>query len=1215
RPSRPCRRFADLGSLPRSSNKNGNGSNKEEVGSKTSGRIIIGKHLGQFSPETGHVLNHETESNKVNPKAGQSVENLSSGSNSSLLSHPDESQNHDSGSKLPHTRQSKVKTFSEKYFSPGYDLNLFNSLAPVTRTTTCHQCGLCGTQRCAKCKQAYYCSASCQKEDWPVHSVVCKPISQNKLEDRCKSPTESRERENDDQQVDLPHVESPSKTESSIQKKIMLSDLQNFTLTTGMEFQGTVQEFKDPSEFFMQICSSEIIECLGKLTLALEEKCTNSATQREYWPVKGEVCAAKYSQDQNWYRVLIQDVDVSQRKAQALYIDYGNKEDVALDRIQPLHKEIELFSPFAIKCSVANIAPKPGGWTRECISTARRLLLGRESCSITILDIQQEDTTCFSVDVLLQSGKHLDHLLLEMGYAISHNAESSKKISPKIGSILDEALKHFKEKGTEIKKELNEAQSVPLPKMVTVAVGEEFPAVVSEFKRPEEFFCQQLQSAYHLSELQKTLREHCQMIPSNPKFSPVVADICCAQFTEDNQWYRATVLEYLSEGTALVGYVDYGNCEVIPVSRLRPLIPKLLELPIQAIKCALAGVKPLSKTWKPEAIALMKQLAGLAKEEKSTEELATETNNVAEARIEIVEKPMWTWAALAVNQVTDVIVCMLYSPGDFYCQIYKEEDLYALNELNKSLVECCQETCANAFKPAKGKLCCAFFSGDGNWYRGLLKELNLEGAVKVHFVDYGNVEKVPVEKLHHISSKFLTLPFQAIGCKLAGVKPVTKEWSPEATKRFQSCVHGVKLQARAVCVDDDRVAVELHDFSSECPRNIGELLVTEHLAVKEMDKPEVKSNVEPERRTEVPKMEAAGMANVMPKMAPADMAGMLPKRELMEITNEMPKMESVGMASVMPNREPAGMGSVMSQREQVGMTGMMPKENFAGPDKMLSRKPVSMVNRMPGAECGDGMESTGTIIGLWKTVELPVNAVISAQVVEVMSPDLFYILPKESTVDKEKLQWVMIEMAEYCSRQTNNQVYQPKTGEACCARFTGDNHWYRAVVLDSMEFAVKVIYVDYGNVESLPFSRVLPIKASCLELPFHIIKCSLAGIEAVSGLWSPLAKELMRKLLLGMSVVATVLRVTENTHILSLELEVKNERINVAEKLIRENLAKCSSSTKSLLPSLAQTNEACYRDLLNRVNRLEKILQALLLFMGKHMEPEKMNEIQKLLEE
>lgn len=64
-------------------------------------------------------------------------------------------------------------------------------------------------------------------------------------------------------------------------------------------------------------------------------------------------------------------------------------------------------------------------------------------------------------------------------------------------------------------------------------------------------------------------------------------------FSEDDQWYRASVLAYASEESVLVGYVDYGNFEILSLKRLCSITPKLLELPMQAIKCVLAGRKVL----------------------------------------------------------------------------------------------------------------------------------------------------------------------------------------------------------------------------------------------------------------------------------------------------------------------------------------------------------------------------------------------------------------------------------------------------------------------------------------------------------------------------------------------------------------------------------------------------------------------------------------------
>ena len=48
----------------------------------------------------------------------------------------------------------------------------------------------------------------------------------------------------------------------------------------------------------------------------------------------------------------------------------------------------------------------------------------------------------------------------------------------------------------------------------------------------------------------------------------------------------------VSTASAMVKYVDYGNEEQLPLSRLQPLDPSFLDLPCQALSCCLWGIKP-----------------------------------------------------------------------------------------------------------------------------------------------------------------------------------------------------------------------------------------------------------------------------------------------------------------------------------------------------------------------------------------------------------------------------------------------------------------------------------------------------------------------------------------------------------------------------------------------------------------------------------------------
>uniref|UniRef100_A0A8D0R6R7 Tudor domain-containing protein 1 n=1 Tax=Sus scrofa TaxID=9823 RepID=A0A8D0R6R7_PIG len=1009
---------------------------------------------------------------------------------------------------------------------------LFSSLGPPLRSTTCHRCGLFGSLRCSQCKQTYYCSTACQRRDWSAHSIVCKPVQQNfrKLEDN-KSPFETKNLEVKNES-DYPL--GVTKEIAVCAGKIMFSDLRSLQLRKTMEIKGTVTEFKHPSDFYVQLYSSEVSEYMNQLSSSLKETYANKAHEEDYIPVKGEVCVAKYTVDQTWNRVLIQDLDVLQKKAQVLYIDYGNEERIPVNRIHKLSRNIDLFPPCAIKCFVASVIPAEGNWSSDCVRSIKSLLL-EQCCSVKIVDILEEEVVTFAVDVMLtSSGKLLDHVLIEMGYGLKPKGQNSKKQSADSGDLDDVGKMTAENKIVVDRSDL-------IPKVLTLNVGDEFRGVVAHIQTPEDFFCQQLQSGHKLAELQASLSQYCSQVPPRSDFYPAIGDICCAQFSEDAQWYRASVLAYASEDSVLVGYVDYGNFEILSLTRLCPITPKLLELPMQAIKCVLAGVKPSLGIWTPEAICLMKKIVQnkmitvrvADKLENSslvelTDRSVTPHISVTQVLIDagfaegdkgvVPDKPSdlkeasgvplgleakvsrleWTWVELAVDQTVDVVVCMIYSPGEFYCHVLKEDALKKLNDLNKSLAEYCQQKLPNDFKAEIGQPCCAFFVGDGNWYRALVKEISPHGNVKVQFVDYGNIEEVIADELQMIPSKFLKLPFQGLHCWLVDIQPRNKHWTKDAIARFQTCVSGKKLQARVVEISENGVGIELTDLSSSYPRIISDILIDEHLVLK-----------------------VSSPCKVLVKNRPVN------KHDL--------QTDASGLQAI-------------SSTEQ------------------------------------------------WKTVELPVNKTVHASVLEIISPNLFYALPNEIPEDQERLCALTAELVEYCNSQKSPLAYRPKTGDACCAKYTDDDLWYRAVVLGTSDADVRVLYADYGNIETLPPCRVQPISANHLEPPFQIIKCSLEGIIELNGSCSQLLLELLKNFMLNQNVMLSVKGVTKNVHAVSVEKCSENGTVSIADKLVTYGLAKHITSKKQSASQKEKTNRmnCCCTALQKQVEKHEQILLFLL---------------------
>ncbi|XP_008939923.1 PREDICTED: tudor domain-containing protein 1-like, partial [Merops nubicus] len=693
--------------------------------------------------------------------------------------------------------------------------------------------------------------------------------------------------------------------------------------------------------------------------------------------------------------------------------------------------------------------------------------------------LKEEMMLSFAVEVVLPDlGDCLDKIPLEIRSSLTPGSNAEGADSPRVSENHSEGST---EKSPEV---LHYANSDAV--CVSICIGDEFSGVVSSIQNPENFFCQQTQSGRQLAELQVALNEHCDKLPSSPDFRPAAGDVCCAQFTEDNCWYRAAVTACASEDTVLVGYLDYGNFEVLPLTRLRPMIPRLMDLPAQAIRCTLAGVKPPSGMWTSNAISYMSQLVkdkvltikvvakesyssvvelvdasvtpainisrhllarGCAAEESRAAAPAPALQGVEPAEEDTTNKRIFSWNKVTLNQTVDVMVCSVYSPGEFYCQISNNNELVALNLLNKSLSEYCKKTPPNVFKPENGEPCCAFFSDDGNWYRALVQTVTSHGTAEVCFVDYGNVAEVPLDKIRHISSSFLTLPAQGIKCWLSGIKPINSKWIPEATARFCMYAAGIKLQARVTSLSRFGAGVELTDNSTGHPKVINEILTSEKLAVKEV---------------------------------------------------------------------------------------LQGKNNF--PKKSIDKKETSL--------------------GHWKSIELAVDETMSVCVTEVASPDLFYAVPVQNK-GKRRLQRLMLDLEGYC-KSCKSRLFKPKVGEACCARFSGDGQWYRALVLKASQSVVKVLYADYGNTETLPFSKVLPIPNSYLTLPFQAITCSLAGIEKAT--WSPLLLDKLKEMLWNKHVTITVKGTNGNANIVTVVKHSENGSVNVVDKLVMEGLVKVCSA-------------------------------------------------------
>lgn len=164
----------------------------------------------------------------------------------------------------------------------------------------------------------------------------------------------------------------------------------------------------------------------------------------------------------------------------------------------------------------------------------------------------------------------------------------------------------------------------------------------------------------------------------------------------------------------------------------------------------------------------------------------------------------------------EVVVSSLIEPGHFFVQQPTHPSFTSLARLDQYMLAVYNQTngVPSLPRPIEDGVICAAPVMDG-WFRAqTVEKYDENDEVLVKFVDYGGYLRIGAADLRQIRSDFMTLPFQAIECTLANVKPINESegWTPESVSFFESCIYGKIIDTLVVShsMSDDVVRVELY---------------------------------------------------------------------------------------------------------------------------------------------------------------------------------------------------------------------------------------------------------------------------------------------------------------------------------------------------------------------------------------------------------------------
>lgn len=598
----------------------------------------------------------------------------------------------------------------------------------------------------------------------------------------------------------------------------------------------------------------------------------------------GFPCATRGS-DGRWYRSVLQQVFPNNGVVEVLNIDFGTKQLAELDNVRPLAPKFLKFPVVTYICSLYGIVNRGTEWKPCQIDFLRHLLLYKTVVAkfeyqnvsegvhyVTLYD--DDDKKNINSLFGLKENCLKECVKMHVDYALYIPGSSQEAQSQKIGLLTfgkTSEEKEHKYGNVELKKGVTpSAERLPAEDLL---INSTHVATIPCVYSPSVFWIQTHNYSVELLEVMHCMYRLFKESENKEMVCNPTVGLFCAAKAEDGEFYRATVCE-VGKMQIKVFLVDFGNTEYVERTDVRSLPEYLKKLPRLALKCSLAGVKPVDGEWSQSAIefftkAVTKKALKVrviakcddnyvvrltdpeAEREKDlstllcTWNLAEKTESKTKATqftqdaffnysqvrpsdqhknrtAPVIRKrkhPIFKEHMFSIGSVLDVSVSYIESPSDFWCHLVQSS-----GHLKMLMHDMQMYYDDSVFVPFRDTACVACHPDNRMWYRAFVIRKHETPHVDVLFVDYGQTETVPVYDLRRICPEFLTLPGQAFRCSLLNLTDPTatvSQWTDEAIARFYNFVENaasqfyiLKCTIYAVMFNEQKIVFNIVDLET-----------------------------------------------------------------------------------------------------------------------------------------------------------------------------------------------------------------------------------------------------------------------------------------------------------------------------------------------------------------------------------------------------------------
>jgi len=410
----------------------------------------------------------------------------------------------------------------------------------------------------------------------------------------------------------------------------------------------------------------------------------------------------------------------------------------------------------------------------------------------------------------------------------------------------EESLSHVSSQSSVTSEKHLQFSSPPIPSLET-----EWPAMVTHAIDPMNIWVLPQDKLEAFATVLTSTEKHCSL-PTKQKCTPKIGAICLAPF--DNHYYRGRIVS-ICQASVDVEFVDFGNIETVPSSKLITIVEKLCEIPALAVHCKLDRI-----TYPNAEYVFSSECKQFFKANVSDKQVIVQIHRKVDGKVavsiqiqmdgedvdlsyELVKRGFAAFVSGVQNGIQtpsdiqtpadspkpfiesdlpeyvlpnncQVGITKVCSPSQFW--VIEVEQVSKLSLLNKELNDFASSATAMPLSAdyTNGCLCCALFNEDNTWYRAVI--LSCDGSnYTVRFLDYGNECTAAAKNVCMLPSSLATHPPCAVRCGLFGIEPFKTDWSPESTEFLMSNTQSIVLNAKSHGKNKDTVMLELFDSDGQ----------------------------------------------------------------------------------------------------------------------------------------------------------------------------------------------------------------------------------------------------------------------------------------------------------------------------------------------------------------------------------------------------------------